>query len=97
MAVAMGTRGVFRLTEHVTLAVLATTLVRNVGLDAEIDQGQVLHVIRGRVDASDNTEALAMMDLLAELVEFPTKSGQGEVVPVDGLAIELKSYSSWSA
>ncbi len=85
-----------RLTEHVATLILATKAISNVRLDPERDQSEVLDGVCSRVDATDEAEALAMVDIVAQCFELSAKGGQWERLGVDQVAIESQSCRSVS-
>ena len=79
------------LTEHVTLAVLAATLVGNVGLDAKVHERKVFDRETNGLDATDQAEAAAVVEIMADFVELWPNRGKGEVVSRDTLAAEFEA------
>lgn len=55
-------------TKHVSLVVLASSLVSNVGLNSQPDNGQVFNGVVVWLDSPNNTETLAIMNVLTKLV-----------------------------
>jgi len=56
--------------EHVSTLILATTLLGNIRLNAKVDQSQVPHGVRSRVQTPDDTEPPAIVNVTAKLLEF---------------------------
>lgn len=80
------------LTQHVTLLVLAATAVRNVGLDAEIDGGQVFDRVLLGVEPSKNGKSLALMEVITHAAQdVGADSGERKGVGSDEIAIQFKS------
>lgn len=67
------------------------TLVGNVRLDTEVDERQVFDGVVGRIDAADEAEAAALMDLRAELVQLHPELGEWESVARHMLAVESEA------
>lgn len=78
------------LTKHVSAFVLASTLFSYVRLDAKISQSQVFHTERGRVNAPDDTESPAIVNVVAELPELRTEGRQGKVGSIYKVAVLTK-------
>ena len=77
------------LTNHVSLAVLASRLIRNIGLDAKVDHGAVLDAVMLGIQAADQTEPFAVMNLMAHLVEAGTKGSEGKLLFGDFISVFL--------
>ena len=83
-------------TKDVAVAVLATKLAGNVGLDTKVHDGELLDRVPVDFNAAKETEASAFMHLLAHLAELDMKSGKWEVGLVDAVAIEPEPCSTVS-
>lgn len=82
------------LTKHVALAVLTTCKVGNVALDAQGDQGEILDRVLARLQSTNQREALAIVDVVSNLVERRTQSGELEVLLGDLMIFETKRCKS---
>lgn len=74
-------------TEHVALLVLAALRVGNVDLDAKIEKCEILNGIQLRVQAADESEATARVNVARDSSELLAQHGQWKgvscnVVPV---------------
>lgn len=70
-------------TKHVTLPILAATLVGNVSRDTHVGKCQILDGEVGRVQTTDDSESTALVDVKAELLQLLAKAGQLKVVKAD--------------
>lgn len=75
------------LTEHVATAILAASLIRDVGLDAQKSKGEILDRELSRVNTTDDRESMALMDIIAERVKNGTKAWKREVLASDKATI----------
>jgi hypothetical protein len=75
--------------EHVAPLVLAATLIGNVRLDSQINESQILDRIAGGINASDDTEAFAMVHITTQLLELGTECWKDEVVGIQDISIQL--------
>lgn len=85
------------LTQGVSVSVLATDCVGDMGADAHIDHSEVFDTEIGRVETTDDGEPTTGVDLLADGVQLRAQSGQQEVVLVDSGAIKAKVLQIMSA
>ena len=83
-------------TKYVAVAVLATKLAGNVGMDTKVHDCELLDRVPVDFNAAKKTETPACMHLVAHLAELGTKSGKWEVGLVDAVAIELEPYPTVS-
>lgn len=82
------------LTQHVTLLVLAATAVRDVGLDAEIDGGQVFDRVLLGIKSPENGKSFALVKVITHTAQHVgANSGKREGVRSDEIAIQFKSYT----
>lgn len=68
-------------------------MLRNVRLDPQVDQSEILDRVTGRVNAADNTEALALVDILAQSDELRAKSGKGKVEWLYEVTVASSSFT----
>lgn len=80
------------LTEHVSTLVLATSLLCNVALDAQINQREVLDVEIGGVDAPNHAKALAVVNVAAHLLELWPQGGEREVPGLNQISILAQGW-----
>jgi hypothetical protein len=78
-------------TEHVPPLVLASALVSNVRLDAQVDKGQVFDVVVFGIDASDNAEPFAGIHIVAEPAKLVSQGREWEVGRGQIASIQLKA------
>lgn len=71
----MASRNATEHTKHVSLPVLTTTLVGNVGGNAHVGQSKVFDREIRRIQATDNREAASIMYVKADLPQLPAKTG----------------------
>lgn len=62
-------------TQHIALLVLPAWTTGNVGLDTQVDDGQVPYGVVFRVNSSNDGEASAIVDLPANLFQLWPKAG----------------------
>lgn len=80
------------LTEHVSTLVLATTLLRDVALDAQVNQRKVLDAKIGGVDAPNHAEPPAVVNIAAQLLELWPQGGERKVPGLDQIPILAQGW-----
>lgn len=85
------------LTQHVALGVLTTALIGNVGLDAQERHGSILDRVFLEVEAADEGEALALVDLLRDAIEDAAEGLQGERLTRDLAPVQLEGCAQGSS
>jgi hypothetical protein len=80
------------LTEHVSAFILATTLLRNVALDPQVHQREVLDVEIGGVEAPNHAEPLAMVNIAAHFLELWPQRGERKVPGLNEISILAQGY-----
>jgi hypothetical protein len=68
---------------------LLATLISNIRLDPEIDDGEVLDRVIVWFEAPDHGKAFAMMDLLAQTVKLVSEPAQREVGRAHKISIQF--------
>ena len=75
------------LTQHVATAVLTSSLIGDVCLDAQIHQGEVFNRVVAGINTPDNTESSPIVYLLAQFVQFKAQIWEREILTGDKIAI----------
>lgn len=71
---------------------MSTVTIGDVGLDAQLNHGQVFHPILARIQPSDQPKALAVMEVPSDRVQLRTELGKGESVLSDEVAVKATCY-----
>lgn len=78
------------LTQCISVPILTTNCVSNVGADAHVDHGEVLHAEVGRLQATNDGKSTTVVYLLADGVQLGAQSRKEEVGLVDLGAVKAK-------
>jgi len=81
------------LTQHISLLVLSSLQIGNVGLQTQVDRGQVLDGISLWLQSANEPKPFPRMNFIAKVVQVSFQCGEQEVLSANEIAIQAEFYS----